>query len=76
LWTDSRNGRGSGAPTSLEPGRNPICEQSDVFFDTYNIDGLSTNNTGNKANGHADSDFLISPCPTGIQDKGAGNGNH
>src|SRR5207248_4539605 len=32
LWTDARNGRGSGAPTSFQPGRNPICEQSDVFL--------------------------------------------
>jgi hypothetical protein len=28
-----------------------------------------------KGNGHADQDFLIAPCPPGIQDKGAGN-NH
>jgi hypothetical protein len=75
FWTDARNGRGSGAPTSIEPGRNPICEQSDVFFDTYNIDGQSNNNGGVKGNGHADQDFLIAPCPPGIQDKGAGN-NH
>src|SRR4051794_14208897 len=39
LWTDARNGRGSGgaAATDLEPGRNPICEQSDVFFDTLSF---------------------------------------
>jgi len=73
LWTDARNGRGSGAPTTVEPGRNPICEQSDVFFDTYNIDGQSNNNGGVHGNGHADSDFLIAPCPPGIQDKGAGH---
>jgi len=73
FWTDARNGRGSGAPTSVEPGRNPICEQSDVFFDTYNIDGQSNNNGGIKGSGHADQDFLVAPCPTGIQDKGAGN---
>jgi hypothetical protein len=75
FWTDARNGRGSGAPTSVEPGRNPICEQSDVFFDTYNINSSSTSSTGTKATGHADPDFLVSPCPAGIQDKGAGN-NH
>ena len=39
FFTDARNGRGSGAPTSLEPGRNPICEQSDVFFDSYSSNG-------------------------------------
>ena len=72
FWTDARNGRGSGAPTSIEPGRNPICEQSDVFFDTYNTDSQSNNNGGAKGNGHADEDFLVAPCPPGIQDKGAG----
>jgi len=71
LWTDARNGRGSGAPTSVEPGRNPICEQSDVFFDTYNTEGQG-NNDGAKGNGHADDEFLVAPCPTGIQDKGSG----
>jgi hypothetical protein len=45
-----------------------------VFFDTYTIDGQS-NNGGAKGNGHADEDFLVAPCPTGIQDKGAGNGH-
>jgi len=65
LWTDARNGRGSGAPTSFETGRNPICEQSDVFFDSF-----SSENGGNggKAD-NADSGFLVAPCPTDIQDK-------
>ncbi len=36
FWTDARNGRSSGGPAGgtvapSEPGRNPICEQSDVF---------------------------------------------
>ena len=31
FWTDSRNGRGSGGPTSNQPGRNPACEQADVW---------------------------------------------
>src|SRR6185312_1638977 len=30
-WTDARNGRGSGTPATTQPGRNPICEQSDIF---------------------------------------------
>jgi hypothetical protein len=75
VWTDARNGRGSGAPTSIEPGRNPICEQSDVFFDTYSIDGQSNNNGGAHGNGHADPNFLVAPCPVGMQDKGAGKGH-
>jgi len=66
LWTDARNGRGSGGPTSLQPGRNPICEQSDAFFDSYNAQ-----NGGNGAKGNADfTDYLVTPCPTDIKDKG------
>ena len=78
FWTDARNGRGSGAPTSVEPGRNPICEQSDVFFDTYNTNGQGNGNGGGNGhgNGHADQNFLVAPCPTGIQDKGAGKHDH
>ena len=70
FWTDARNGRGSGAPTSLQPGRNPICEQSDVFFDRYALPGEG--NGGGGGSGHADPSFLVAPCPTGIQD----HGNH
>ncbi|MDX6519014.1 MAG: hypothetical protein QOF50_1860, partial [Gaiellaceae bacterium] len=73
FWTDARNGRGSGSPTTLQPGRNPICEQSDVFFDRYSLPGEGNGN-GN-GNGHADDSFLVTPCPTGIQDKG-GHGDH
>ncbi len=72
VWTDARNGRGSGAPTSLQPGRNPICEQSDVFFDRYNLSGKNDGDDGDGDKGgnrHADQSFLISPCPPGIQDK-------
>jgi len=65
LWTDARNGRGSGGPTSLQPGRNPICEQSDAFFDSY-----SAENGGSAAKGNADfTDYLVTPCPTDIKDK-------
>ena len=67
MWTDARNGRGSGTPTSTQPGRNPICEQSDVFFDRYNLSAQGNDNGG--GNGHADQSFLVAPCPTGIQDK-------
>ena len=54
-------------PTTTQPGRNPICEQSDVFFDRYSLDGHGNDNGGN---GHADSSFLVAPCPSGIQDHG------
>jgi hypothetical protein len=68
VWTDARNGRGSGSPTTVQPGRNPICEQSDVFFDRYSLDGHGDEN--DKKGGHADPSFLVTPCPAGIQDKG------
>jgi hypothetical protein len=67
LWTDARNGRGSGSPTTLEPGRNPICEQSDVFFDSLNGKG-----NGNGGQNQANKDltpWLITPCPIGSTDK-------
>ena len=61
LWTDARNGRGSGDPTSFQPGRNPICEQSDVFFDSLNgpEQGKST----------ALTPWIVTPCPLGATDK-------
>jgi hypothetical protein len=63
LWTDARNGRGSGgaAATDLEPGRNPICEQSDVFFDrlTRSETGKSTDLTP----------WIDTPCPLAMKDK-------
>src|SRR6266516_234608 len=64
LWTDARNGRGSGAPTSLQPGRNPICEQSDVFFDSLTLHG---NDEGRP---NADlTPWLVTPCPMSMQDR-------
>jgi hypothetical protein len=62
LWTDARNGRGSGgaAASDLEPGRNPICEQSDVFFDRLTASG---------GGGAGDlTPFLDTPCPLSMQD--------
>ena len=56
FWTDARNGRSA----RQQPGRNPICEQSDVFADLY-----SPNAGGN--NGNAPTKgmelFLQTPCP-------------
>jgi hypothetical protein len=52
-WTDARNGRSSQG----QPGRNPICEQSDAFLDIYPA-----------VNAHSDSSsvplapFLVTPC--------------
>jgi hypothetical protein len=68
VFTDARNGRGSGGPLTLQPGRNPICEQSDVFFDVFGAD-----NGGNGAKGKAQDSvdaFSVTPCPTDIKDKG------
>jgi len=65
FFTDARNGRGSGDPTSTQPGRNPICEQSDVFFDSYSsqFGGLGARGGGQDSNM-----FLIAPCPSDIKD--------
>ena len=66
FWTDARNGRGSGAPTSFEAGRNPICEQSDVFFQAYNS---SNGGNGPKGNPKDANLFLVAPCPGDLKDK-------
>jgi hypothetical protein len=66
LWTDARNGRGSGGPNTTQPGRNPICEQSDAFFDRYSAE------KGGKSKGKFDKKdelFLVTPCPDDIKDK-------
>lgn len=62
LWTDARNGRGSGggAATDLQPGRNPICEQSDVFFDKLTAAGGGAGDL---------TPWLDTPCPLAMQDK-------
>ena len=60
VWTDARNGRGSGAPTTFQAGRNPPCEQADVFFDYF--DPLRAD----KSDAVSESEeqlFLITPCP-------------
>jgi hypothetical protein len=63
LWTDARNGRGSGgaAASDLEPGRNPICEQADVFFDRL---------AGPEAGKSTDlTPWIDTPCPLAMKDK-------
>ena len=62
LWTDARNGRGSGDPTSFQAGRNPICEQSDVFFDKLKAAG------GGGGAGDL-TPWINTPCPLAMQDK-------
>jgi hypothetical protein len=64
LWTDARNGRGSGGgtPQDTQPGRNPICEQSDVFFDKLTPAG------GGGGAGDI-TRWLDTPCPLAAQDK-------
>src|ERR1700682_1534934 len=67
VWTDARNGRGSGTPTSLQPGRNPICEQSDVFFKIYGHNG---GEGSNGREGDSASGFLVAPCGGDMQGRG------
>jgi hypothetical protein len=63
--TDARNGRSAGGPAGgatvpSQPGRNPACEQSDVFVDHYGSD------RGSNGQNHArpsDALFLVTPCP-------------
>jgi hypothetical protein len=63
LFTDARNGRSSGGPAGggtfpSQPGRNPSCEQSDVFFDRFSaVNGGSGGSAGNIT------PFLVTPCP-------------
>jgi hypothetical protein len=52
-WTDARNGRSS----RNQPGRNPICEQSDVFLDIYKATNASSDSTSVSL-----SAFLVTPC--------------
>jgi hypothetical protein len=59
-WTDARNGRSSGGPGSPQPGRNPICEQSDVMVDEYSSEGGSG---GQEQPKPEDSMFLVTACP-------------
>lgn len=54
-WTDARNGRSS----RNQPGRNPICEQSDAFFASYN----ATNADSGSSRSVNLRPFLVTPCP-------------
>jgi hypothetical protein len=60
IWTDARNGRGSGAPTSFQAGRNLACEQSDMFMDYF--DPLHEDKS-DSVNESEEALFLVTPCP-------------
>ena len=71
FWTDSRNGRSSQVPAGLPgtrtfaSGRNPACEQSDVFVDHFSArSALSARHAAK-----SDALFLVTPCPTAAVDK-------
>jgi hypothetical protein len=62
-FTDARNGRSSGGPAGgggPQPGRNPICEQSDVMVDEYSS---TSADAGQKEPRREDAMFLVTPCP-------------
>jgi hypothetical protein len=65
IFTDARNGRSSGGPAGgttfpSQPGRNPACEQSDVFVDIYSSKGKAA---GQDRARSSDEAFLVTPCP-------------
>ena len=60
MWTDARNGRGSGAPTSFQAGRNPSCEQADKFLDFFNP--LREDKSDSISESEEEL-FLVTPCP-------------
>jgi hypothetical protein len=62
-FTDARNGRSS----RDQEGRNPACEQSDVFFDSWRASGRAS---GQDRASESDSVFLVTPCPDDIKDRG------
>jgi hypothetical protein len=60
IWTDARNGRGSGAPTSFQAGRNPACEQADMFMDYFNPLRADDSDAVSESEEEL---FLVTPCP-------------
>jgi hypothetical protein len=63
FWTDARNGRSA----RQQPGRNPICEQSDVFDDEYSASSGGTVRTS--ATQSMDL-YLVTTCPLAMQEHG------
>jgi hypothetical protein len=64
FWTDARNGRSA----RQQAGRNPICEQSDVFDDQYSASSGGSVRTS--ATQGMDL-YLQTDCPLAMQDRGA-----
>jgi hypothetical protein len=78
LMTDARNGRSSGGPAGgstipSQPGRNPACEQSDVFFDSW---GSDHDADGQSKASKDDASFLVTPCPADTTPPGGGHDDH
>jgi hypothetical protein len=70
FWTDARNGRSSGGPAGQatrpsQPGRNPICEQSDVMVEEYATESPAG---GQQQPRREDRMFLVTPCPTDVRE--------
>jgi hypothetical protein len=61
MWTDARNGRSSRA----QAGRNPICEQSDAWADSYPDSGHAS---GQNSPRSTDQLFWQTNCPTDTGD--------
>jgi hypothetical protein len=68
MWTDARNGRSSRA----QQGRNPACEQSDVFAEAFNASGRAS---GQNRARSSDSLFWVTPCPGDGGSDGDGDGD-
>jgi hypothetical protein len=68
VFTDARNGRSS----RDQPGRNPICEQSDVFFDIYS----ALNGNGTTGGPIPQQPFLVTPCPAQAVEPQGDRGRH
>jgi hypothetical protein len=61
MWTDARNGRSSRTQT----GRNPACEQSDAWAETYRA---NKDADGQDHPRSSDSNFWVTPCPISEDD--------
>jgi hypothetical protein len=68
FWTDARNGRSS----RTQAGRNPLCEQADVFVDSFNAQ------SGGEAAKPKSTDalFLVTLCPEAAADKSDHDHDH
>lgn|GEM_PF-976515 len=68
IWTDSRNGRSS----RNELGRNPACEQSDIFGNQFSS-GSGNGNNGSQGDLN---DWAVTLCPTAGIDRDTRGGDH